>query len=102
MFVNINGTVFDLLAILCSFLNKEDERECAIQLWTANEDFLSSIIEKYNKLEKIVIDSVKHEYIFNDADIAYINEVLKEIQENIIEIKKEIFWLILQIEKGLE
>lgn len=102
MFININGTVFDLLAILCSCLSREEERECAIAFWTANEDGLRDIIEKYSKVMKIVIDSAEEEYIFNDADVAYLNGVLKSIEENITEMKKEIYWLIIQIENGLD
>ena len=51
---------------------------------------------------KIVIDSAEEEYIFNDADVAYLNGVLKSIEENITEMKKEIYWLIIQIENGLD
>lgn len=45
--LNESDTAFELLAILCSLLDKTEERSCAIKYVTVTDDSVAYILEKY-------------------------------------------------------
>lgn len=102
LLLNIDSNVFDLLAMLCSFFSKEDERKCAIRWLTANEEQIRKLNNRYKKMQDIVLKAVACEYKFSEADIAYLNDELKWIEENIKDIQDDIYLLIIRMENTLE
>ena len=102
MLIKEGATVFDFLAVLCSLLSKEDERKCAIQWVTAEEEQIRKMLAEYKKCVEIVLKAVINEYKFNKDDILYLNGELKRIEDNIQNIQENIYLLAIQVENKLE
>ncbi len=60
-------TVYDLLAELYALMDKDMERQCAIQRTGMDECYFKEINEKYEPLIKIVLNSIAHEYTFSNV-----------------------------------
>lgn len=102
MRLNRNSTVFDLLAILCSFLTKEEERKYAIAWVTAEEKHVRSIINKYRNFLAVILNASANEYRFTDEELEYLNGELRNIKKRCADDKKEIYRLAIEVEKRLD
>lgn len=102
MRLNRNSTVFDLLAILCAFLNKEEERKCAIMWVTADERHIQYIINKYRNFLAIILNASANEYRFTSEEIKYLNRELQNIRNESENNKEEIYRLTIEVEKRVD
>lgn len=93
----MNGeTVYDFLAELCSRMDKEKERQCAIRRTGMEERHYKKMMEKYEPFLKMVLNSISNEYIFNSTEIVCINELLQQLS---MESSDEIFHLAVAVEQ---
>ena len=102
MRLNRNSTAFDLLAILCSFLTKEEERKYAIAWVTAEERHIRSIINKYRNFLAVILNASANEYRFTNEELKYLNEELRNIKKKCTDNKEEIYRLAIEVEKRLD
>lgn len=73
-------TVFDLLAVLCSFFTPEEERKCAMK-WAGSTDAQAArIMKKYKQLLDVTLEASSRDYVFDAQEISYVNEVLRELE----------------------
>ncbi|MGN0353420.1 MAG: hypothetical protein ACI4ES_17405, partial [Roseburia sp.] len=96
------GTAFDLLAILCSLLSKEQERECDIKWQTATLLDIQKVIKKYKKIVLAVLNSSMREYIFNKDERNMINHILDKMESFDEEHKDEIYLLAREVENKID
>lgn len=97
-----NGTAFDLLAIICSFLNKESERAASIKWRTAKESHIGNIVSKYKNLCSIVLKSLESEYQFKEKEIFDINNILEDMVRTETTMHEAAYLLAVEIENSLE
>ena len=67
MVLSEDSTAFDVLAYLCALLDKEDERECAIQWSAAAPRHIKNALNKYKEFLDIILKSSLNEYRFTKA-----------------------------------
>lgn len=99
--VCVDDTAFDVLAEICSQINKEDERKCEISWKTAEEDYIRTMIKEYEDFVKIVLNSSDNEYKIKEADIVSVNAYLEKLREE-SGIEDVLFHLATAIEQSLE
>lgn len=97
-----NSTAFDLLAILCALLNKEEERKCAIAWVTADEKHVQNIIGNYRNILAIILNASANEYRFTSEEIEYLNQELRHVRKECENNKEEIYRLAVEVEKRLD
>ncbi|MBQ2802859.1 MAG: hypothetical protein IJF07_03065 [Lachnospiraceae bacterium] len=100
--LNEGSTVFDLLAMLCSKLSKNDEREAAIRWKTATEDTIEAFLAKYRNFIAIILNSSAHEYTFTSIECKYLNEELAKIEKWDKSKHEELFLLAVMVEKHID
>ncbi len=96
-----DSTAFDVLAEICSLLNKEDERKCEISWKTAEEVDVRIVIKKYEGFIKMVLNSSDNEYKFKKADIEIVNSVLEGLRKE-SDIQYVFFHLAIAVEQSLK
>lgn len=89
-------TVYDFLAVLCAHMDKEKERQCAIRRTGMEESHFKKMIEKYEPILKMVLNSVANEYKFNSSELVHINELLQNLSK---EADDDIFHLTVAVEQ---
>lgn len=102
MRLNRNSTAFDLLAILCSLLTREEERKYAITWTTADAKHIRNIIDKYRNLLAVILNASANEYRFTSEETEYLNEELRKIKKECKDNKEEIYRLAIEVEKRLD
>lgn len=83
MVLGKNKTVFDLLALLCSMLTKEEERKYSIEWAVAGEEHIYDIINKYKNFLAVILNASANEYKFTDEETAYLNNELIQSRKEI-------------------
>lgn len=102
LYISTSNNVFDILALLCSFLTLEEERECAILWETASEQNVRTCLKIYKKFIDIILDiSVKNVTLGNE-EVEYINSVLDDLKQNHESKKEYIYLLAREVENKLE
>lgn len=94
----IGETVYDFLAELCSCMDKEKERQCAIRRVGMEERHFKEMIAKYDPFLKMVLNSIANEYKFNSNELVYIDELLQHLSKDASD---EIFHLAVAVEQTL-
>lgn len=97
-----NKTVFDLLAILCSMLTKEEERMYSVEWVVSGEEHIRDIISKYRNLLAVILNASANEYKFTDEETVYLNNELTRIEKECKSNKKDIYRLVIEIEKRID
>jgi predicted amidohydrolase len=101
MYLNKNSTAFDLLAILCSLLTKEEERRYAIAWAAADEEHIRDAINKNENFLAVILKASANEYRFTSGEIKYLNGELRNIKKECVKNKEEIYRLAVEVEKRL-
>lgn len=105
MQLNRNSTVFELLAVLCSCLTKEEERKYAIAWVTADEQHIRDIIKKYRNFLAVILNASANEYRFSSEEIEYLNTELRNIKKECKDndsTKEEVYRLAIETEKRID
>lgn len=102
MILGKGKTVFDLLALLCSMLTKEDERKHSIEWVVAGEEHIRDFINKYKNILAVILNASANEYKFTDDQTAYLNNVLIQIEKGCKSSKEDIYRLAVEIEKRID
>lgn len=92
----VGETVYDFLAELCALMNKEKERQCAIQRTGMEECHYKKMMEKYEPFLKMVLNSISNEYIFNNIELVHIDKLLQQLGK---ESSDDIFHLAVAVEQ---
>lgn len=95
-------TAFDVLAELCSYLSKEEERKSAIRWETASEEDISICIEKYRNLIAIILNSSAREYILSIEESEILEKEFLKLDK--LEDKEihEIYLLAMEVENKID
>lgn len=102
MLLGKNNTVFDLLALLCSLLHKEDERKYSIEWAVAGEEHVRDILNKYKNFLAVILNASANEYKFTDSEIAYLNKELNQLKKECKNDREDIYRLVIEVEKRLD
>jgi len=102
MVLSEDSTAFDVLAYLCALLDKEDERECAIQWSAAAPRHIKNALNKYKEFLDIILKSSLNEYRFTISDIEYLSSELKQLKQEKESKKHEIYILATEVERRIE
>lgn len=102
MVLRENSTVFDVLACLCALLDRDDERESAIQWTTASRENIKTVLAKYKNFMSIIMKATLSENILNESDIRYMNDELWQLQQEKNKRKSDIYLLAIEIEHRIE
>ncbi len=102
MVLGKSNNVFDLLALLCSALPKEDERKYAIEWVVAGEEHICDIISKYKNFLAVILNASANEYKFKNSEIAYLNKELNRIEKECKKNKEDIYRLAIEVEKRID
>lgn len=92
----VGETVYDFLAELCALMDKEKERQCAIQRTGMEERHYKKMMEKYEPFLKMVLNSISNEYIFNNTELVHIDKLLQQLGR---ESSDDIFHLAVAVEQ---
>ncbi|MCM1234669.1 MAG: hypothetical protein NC489_31590 [Ruminococcus flavefaciens] len=95
-------TVFDLLAILCSMLTKEEERKCSIEWAVAGEKYICDFINEYKNFLAVILNASANEYKFTDDETSYLNNELVRIKKACKRNKEDIYRLAIEVEKRID
>lgn len=102
MILGKNNTVFDLLALLCSLLTKEEERKYSIEWAVADERHICDIISKYKNFLAVILNASANEYKFTNEEIVYLNKELRQIENECKNNKEDIYRLAIEVEKRMD
>lgn len=102
MILGKSKTVFDLLALLCSMLTKEDERKYSIEWVVAGEEHIRDFINKYKNILAVILNASANEYKFTDDQTAYLNIELIQIEKECKSSKEDIYRLAIEVEKRID
>lgn len=102
MILGKGKTVFDLLALLCSMLTKEDERKHSIEWVVAGEEHIRDFINKYKNILAVILNASANEYRFTDDQTAYLNNVLIQMEKECKSSTEDIYRLAIEVEKRID
>ena len=102
MVLDEESTVFDVLAFLCSLLDKDAERTCATQWINPTRNQIQTIVDKYKDFIDIIQKSILNEYRLKISDVTYLNSELKQLQQEKENKKHDIYRLAIEVEHRLE
>lgn len=102
MLLGKNNTAFDLLAILCSLLTKEEERKYSIEWVTADEKHIREAINKHKNFLGVILNASANEYKFTNEEIMYLNKELRRIESECKNSKEDIYRLAIEAEKRMD
>lgn len=102
MVLEEESTVFDVLAFLCSLLDKDAERACATQWINPTQEQIEVVVDKYKDFIDIIQKAILNEYRLTIGDVTYINSELKQLMQDKDNKKHDIYRLAIEVEHRLE
>lgn len=94
-------TAFDVLAVLCAMITKENERRYALKWSNASQREVKRLIARYKKFIAIILNSSTKEYKLNIDEIEYINDVIEALESTDILGRDEVYHLAIEVENKL-